>query len=96
LKPGGEIPDSVGARFPDHNALDLLGHPGFLIGRLLEEGNSQELRWLFDTVGSSEVATWLSRHGGRVLTARSRALWEMAIGPVGSLPALASELWPLA
>ncbi|MBZ0113767.1 MAG: hypothetical protein K8J08_14985 [Thermoanaerobaculia bacterium] len=96
MKRGREIPDSVRARFPDHDALDLLGHPGFLIGRLLEQGDSQELAWLFDAVSHSEVAAWLSRHGGRVLSARSRALWEQVVGPVSPPPTLAAELWPLA
>jgi len=70
--------------------------PSLLIARLLEDGDAADLAWLLETFPEPEVAAWLARHGGRRLSARSRAFWEVVLG-VEPGPAVreAKALWPL-
>jgi hypothetical protein len=93
------LPAMVRARFPGHDQalLRAAPHRGFVIGRLLEEGSGEELRWLAATVGAPALAGWVQRHGARGLSRRSRAFWERVLAvEAGEPPALARELWPLA
>ena len=69
---------------------------GLLIGRLLEEGETTDLRWLVSEVGESELGVWLRSRGGRQLSGRSRRFWERVLGTVASAPTTSvEELWPL-
>ena len=93
------LPAGVRARFPgyDEAALRAPEHRDFLIGRLLEEGAGEELRWLVATVGRRVLADFVRNRGGRALSRRSRAFWALTLGvPAGAPPPLAGELWPLA
>ena len=99
---GGELaplPPAVARRFPGHDeaALRRPAHRAFLIARLLEEGDGDELRWLLAAVGRGAVAAWLGEHGGAALSRRSRAFWSLVLATESSSPRpLARELWPLA
>ena len=67
-----------------------------LIARLLEDGDAADLAWLFGRFPESEITDWLARHGGRLLSARSRAFWEDVLGrPAGPAHPEAAALWPL-
>lgn len=84
--------------FPGHDesGLDPASPP--VIARLFEDGDARDLRWLTETVPEERLAGWLERHGGRQLSRRSRAFWEVVLGrPAGSHPGdhIGSELWPL-
>lgn len=69
----------------------------FLFARLLEDGAGEELAWLFAAHGEPAIAQWLRRRGGRALSRRSRAFWEIVLGARAEAPpAVAHELWPLA
>lgn len=66
----------------------------FVIGRLLEDGEQCDLRWLVRSVGGAELAAWLETAGARQLSRRSRAFWSTVLdveSPEGS----GDELWPL-
>jgi hypothetical protein len=94
-----ELPPAVARRFTadEPAALGAPTHRGFLIARLLEEGEAGELRWLFAAVGRAAVADWLRAHGGASLSRRSRAFWCTALDVPSPPPRpLARELWPLA
>ncbi len=71
-----------------------------LIARLLEDGDAADLAWLTVTIPEPELAAWLVRHGGRQLSRRSRAFWQVVLGAAAG-PALsenrpeAEALWPL-
>jgi hypothetical protein len=41
------------------------------------------LRWLFRTYGEAAVAEWVRRHGFRLLSKRSFALWRLALDVQG-------------
>ncbi len=67
------------------------------VAHLLEEGNRAELRALIGEVGPEGLAAWVGRHGGRILSRRSRTFWVEVLGcPRVEPPPLARELWPLA
>jgi hypothetical protein len=71
-----------------------------VIARLLEDGDGADLAWLTETVAEDDLAAWLERHGGRQLSRRSRAFWEVVLATVpGHSAGAASEagdlLWPL-
>jgi hypothetical protein len=67
-----------------------------LIARLLEDGDSADLAWLAARIPEPALAGWLALHGGRQLSHRSRAFWEVVLGREAS-PSVpgAKELWPL-
>jgi hypothetical protein len=88
-----------GRLFPNYDESDLLagGRPtSLLIARLLEDGDGADLAWLTETVAEEELAAWLERHGGRQLSRRSRAFWEIVLGTsAGPVPETGGLLWPL-
>lgn len=88
---------AAAARHFAHEELESLRPPsgrGLLIGRLLEDGDGEDLRGLFSEFPEPEIAAWLARRGARKLSRRSRAFWTHVLGtPVGE-PAGAA-LWPL-
>ncbi len=80
-------------------ALDPRQEAPFLIGRLLEEGDGADLRWLAQTYPETDLAAWLARHGSRALSARSLAFWRLVLGCPANEEApnlsLRRDLWPL-
>jgi hypothetical protein len=67
-----------------------------VIGRLLEDGDGADLAWLCEAVPEEELAAWLTRHGGRQLSRRSRAFWEAVLATASSPPSESGDLlWPL-
>ena len=53
---------------------------GVIIERILERGTWKQLRWLFCTYGEERVRGWVQRHGFRLLSSRSFALWRLVLG----------------
>lgn len=91
-----ETPAATERLFPHYSREDLASHPDFLIGRLLEDGDGADLRWLFRNLPADSVHQWFSRRAGRQLSARSRAYWALVLGQqAGPAAAVAEELWPL-
>jgi hypothetical protein len=69
-----------------------------VIARLFEDGDVRDLRWLTEAVPEERLAEWLERHGGRQLSRRSRAFWEVVLGRAAgprSPEPIGSALWPL-
>lgn len=96
------LPAGVRRLFPHHEEKDLDPRRAapFLISRLLEDGDAADLAWLRQTFGEAEMAAWLERHGGRQLSIRSRAFWELVLGRRAGgeelvEPATRNALWPL-
>ncbi|HEX6864519.1 MAG TPA: hypothetical protein VF414_16945 [Thermoanaerobaculia bacterium] len=84
--------------FAHYEESDLTPERGgsLVIARLLEDGDSADLAGLVAQAGEPALAGWLARHGGRQLSRRSRAFWEVVLGREAgpSVPG-AGELWPL-
>lgn len=97
------LPAGTRRLFPHYEESDLDPRraPDLLIARLLEDGDAADLAWLVAAYGEPALADWLERHGARLLSNRSRAFWELALGCTAASdggagdPAQRSPLWPL-
>ncbi|MEA2695168.1 MAG: hypothetical protein QOJ16_4555 [Acidobacteriota bacterium] len=67
----------------------------FLLSRLLEDGDGADLRQLFTEVSEPEAAAWLAARGGRQLSVRSRAFWDLVLGTASPAIPDISAFWPL-
>jgi hypothetical protein len=76
------LPAGIAWLFPEYDfeAMSLKRHKAVIIERVLERGTWKQLRWLFVTYGEDDVAEWVRRHGFRLLSKRSFALWRLALG----------------
>jgi hypothetical protein len=79
---GNGLPADAGWLFPEYEfeSMTLESHQGVIIERILERGSWEQARWLFAALGEGTVADWVRRHGFRLLTKRSFALWRLALG----------------
>jgi hypothetical protein len=93
------LPEGTRRLFSHYDEADLTPERGgsLLIARLLEDGDAADLAWLLQTFPEPELAGWLERHGGRLLSARSRAFWTNVLGcpAAGQAGPEAAALWPL-
>jgi hypothetical protein len=95
------LPADAAWLFPeyDFSSVNLKTHRGVIIERILERGTWEQLRWLFAVVGEKTAAEWVRRHGFRLLTKRSFALWRLALdvgkfeAPDWAIRARAMEAW---
>ena len=68
--------------FPEYDfaGMNLEDYRGVIIERILERGSWDQIRWLFKTYGETLVADWVRKHGFRLLSKRSYALWRLSLG----------------
>jgi len=76
------LPADAAWLFPeyDFDTMGLERHKSVIIERVLERGTWGQLCWLFIIYGEASVAGWVRRHGFRLLSRRSFALWRLALG----------------
>jgi hypothetical protein len=99
--PPNRPPGDTAWLFPEYDfeEIDLEQHEGVIIERILERGAWEHLRWLFQTYGEARVADWVRRHGFRLLSKRSFALWRLALritdyeAPEWAVAAKEMEAW---
>lgn len=77
-----QIPVDTAWLFPEYEfqSMNLGDHQGVIIERILERGSWGQIRWLFKTYGETHVADWVRKHGFRLLSKRSFALWRLTLG----------------
>ena len=100
------MPEATRRLFPaiEVDALESTTATDFVIGRVLEEGDRRDLRWLCGETTEATLGEWLGRRADRQLSRRSRAFWSLILslqnpdvaderhaGPV----AADNPLWPL-
>ncbi len=79
--------------------MDSEHHAAMIIERVLERGTWDEVRWLFTCYGERRVAEWVQRHGFRLLSKRSFALWRLVldisdyVAPAWAVEAKAMDIW---
>jgi hypothetical protein len=75
------LPADSGWLFPEYrfNDIHVDSHKSVIIERILERGTWAQLRWLFSTYGEPDVAEWVRKHGFRLLSKRSFALWRLVL-----------------
>lgn len=68
--------------FPEYDfaTMNPEDHAGVIIERILERGSWEQVRWLFARYGEERIAAWVRRHGFRLLSKRSFALWRLVLG----------------
>jgi len=73
---------SIAWLFPEYRfeSMDAATHESVIIERVFGWGTWPELRWLFDHYGETRIGNWLRRHGFRLLSRRSFALWRLVLG----------------
>jgi hypothetical protein len=82
----------------DANELELTEHEAFLTGRIFEEGDTEDLRWLTANICEADLLNWLQKYGCRQLSKRSLAFWAAVLGDgevTHRRPTEIEELWPL-
>ena len=96
-----QLPADAAWLFPEYDfeSMSLEEHRGVIIERVLERGTWEQVRWLFATYGEDAVAEWVRRHGFRLLSRRSFALWRLVLGvadyvaPDWAVEARKEEAW---
>ena len=70
----------------------------FVTARILEEGDRDDLRWLFSRRSEANVCAWFEQHSGRTLSRRSRWFWARILlaSTASEAPTASRQLWPLA
>ncbi|MEW5986424.1 MAG: hypothetical protein AB1791_07300 [Chloroflexota bacterium] len=73
------LPRSSEWLFPEYDfeEMNLTEYAGVVIERILERGSWAEINWLFERYGETRLAEWVRRHGFRLLSPRSFALWRL-------------------
>lgn len=82
--------------FDGYEVTELGHHEDFVVGRLLEFGDSNDLRRLAKSVPEERWRSWFEREGGLELSDRSRVFWSLLLdSEAPEPPALRREIWPL-
>jgi len=98
---GNQLPADAKWLFPEYDfeVMEVQRYSGVIIERILERGDWKQLRWLFATYGEHRVAEWVRKHGFRLLSKRSFALWRLVLrittfdAPEWAIAAKQSEPW---
>lgn len=98
MSQSASLPSSTGRLLAHYGEVELPEHRDFLIGRLFEEGDTSDLRWLTENVTEDQLSSWLRTYGGRRLSQRSLAFWAALLGVeevLAGRPPETEDLWPL-
>lgn len=64
--------------------------------KILEEGDSSDLRRVLPQIGEPETIAWLEQHGGRRLSRRNRKFWAFVLSCAEPDPhPITNDIWPL-
>jgi hypothetical protein len=77
--------------------VDLERHADYVLGRTLEYGVTNDLRWLLKYYGPERILEFVRRRGPHVLSVRTANFWLMALGAERwdeSFQKRRSPLWP--
>ncbi|MDA8017248.1 MAG: hypothetical protein MPN21_07335 [Thermoanaerobaculia bacterium] len=82
--------------FDGYDRANLEQHRTFVMSRILEEGDSDDLRRMAQVIPEPHWLSWFRQEGGFGLSRRSRAFWSLVLDADSSEPPpLRSEIWPL-
>ena len=60
--------------------IDIVQHADTIMGRIMERGNWQAMRWLRTAYHSEQIVSYLERRGRRVLSPREVNYWAFVSG----------------
>jgi hypothetical protein len=86
------VPAATLRLFDGYAPEDLPLNQDFVIERLLESGDRDDLRALTSAVDEQRLGDWLERRGARRLSSRSRRFWQLVLG-VELAPFPESNVW---
>ena len=81
--------------------LDAAAPDPYVMARLLEDGDREDLAWLCRQLPAGALAAWVERHCARRLSRRSLSFWAVTLDRPDLLPERQPELerrrelWPL-
>ena len=86
-----ELPEQLRGLFWDHDfsQLDWQSHRDFIIGRVLEAGCLETIRWLRSVVDDDGLRDWIGRHQGRPLDGKQLRFWQVIL----EIPAEQVDQW---
>ncbi len=94
LLAGYRLPPAKAEDFTAEEAAALSGSGDFILSILLEDGSSQDLRWLGENFAETSLVRWVEDRGQRQLSKRSLAFWQRVLGVSAQPPAaIAEALW---
>lgn len=64
----------------DPGTLDLSAHREYILGRVLEYGTMDSVRWAMETYGESGIRGFVLGRGLRVLSRKTVNFWAMRLG----------------
>ena len=76
------LPESSGWLFPEYNfdRMEPESYAPVIMGRILERGSIEEVRWLLAQYGTRRLGAWLRRYGYRALSPRTFEYWRWVLG----------------
>jgi hypothetical protein len=85
------LPEQLRSLFWDCDFAQLDGQQDreFVIGRILESGSWQAVRWLRREAGDDAIRAWIERHRGRSLGREQLRFWQLLL----DLPAETVDAW---
>lgn len=92
------LPPGTRRLFASSTAIDPYRCPEWVIEHILEDGDSEDLRWLFQALPRAAVANWVEKYGDRRLSRRSRVAWRRLLNldpDERQTMNMGEELWPL-
>ncbi len=92
-QPADRPPQTTHRLFPELDEDAGLTPDDFVIGRLLEDGDRTDLRWLCSAAGRDRLGAWMARRADRQLSRRSRAFWSLVLDT--RTADRDNPLWPL-
>ena len=80
-KPNTLIPDDFKGYFWDCDfaSLNLKKYRRFVLGRLLQYGGFQAMKWILKNFGIQEVQKYLDERGKKTLDSRSFEFWSKCV-----------------
>lgn len=76
-----KIPSSAAPYFQEYalDELDISKDADLIIGRILEYGDSKELKWLFAAYRTAQIRRFVCEYGFRALSPRSFNFWRIIL-----------------
>lgn len=76
------VPESLFGFFweSEPETIHIIRHGDFVMGRIMERGNWEAMRWLLETYSKKQLAAFLEKRGRRILPPRELNYWSLITG----------------
>jgi len=82
LKDSSQIPEFLFPFFWEHEpkTIHIVRHADFIMGRIMERGTLEAIRWLRRTYSKDQLISFLEKRGNRTLPPRELNYWALISG----------------